>query len=290
MEKLNKKICNKCGIEKDATTENFAPEKKGKFGVKAVCRDCRNKQLREKRAAGIYHYVCTHCGKDYLAREKKYNKFCSRECAWEHKNAWENVVCECCSETFEKHRDRKSNLCSSCFQDDLQRRREEKQKEQELIQQEKKRIKQIKKIELVEKEKIKLRLRTKECTTCGDAFIGRSHLDKYCSETCRKKAENRKKELLKGIRGERIKSNGRIDNDISLDKLIIKDNNVCHICNQLCDYDDYTISDEGYFIVGNMYPSIDHVTAIANGGTHTWNNVRLAHMICNSIKSDKVIV
>lgn len=35
-----------------------------------------------------------------------------------------------------------------------------------------------------------------------------------------------------------------------------------------------------------MYPTIDHIVAMANGGGHTWDNVQLAHAICNSYKRD----
>jgi 5-methylcytosine-specific restriction endonuclease McrA len=31
-------------------------------------------------------------------------------------------------------------------------------------------------------------------------------------------------------------------------------------------------------------PSIDHVVPLKHGGTHTWDNVRLAHRSCNSAK------
>ena len=44
-----------------------------------------------------------------------------------------------------------------------------------------------------------------------------------------------------------------------------------------------------FFIAGNMYPSIDHVIAVANGGTHEWSNVKLAHRICNSNKNAETV-
>ena len=46
--------------------------------------------------------------------------------------------------------------------------------------------------------------------------------------------------------------------------------------------------EDGTFIAGKNYPSIDHVNALANGGTHTWDNVRLAHCECNRRKSDNL--
>ena len=41
------------------------------------------------------------------------------------------------------------------------------------------------------------------------------------------------------------------------------------------------------FVVGAMYPSIDHVKPISKGGLHEWGNVQLAHFSCNSKKGDK---
>ena len=35
------------------------------------------------------------------------------------------------------------------------------------------------------------------------------------------------------------------------------------------------------------YPTVDHIVPLSKGGTHTWNNVQLAHMACNSGKCDK---
>jgi hypothetical protein len=35
------KVCTKCGVEKEATPENFYKDKGGKYGVKAYCIDCK---------------------------------------------------------------------------------------------------------------------------------------------------------------------------------------------------------------------------------------------------------
>lgn len=287
---MPKKVCNKCGIEKEATVENFSPEKKGKFGVRAVCRDCKNKELREKRNAGIYPFTCTHCGKEYLAREKKYNKFCSRECSFEHFKTSEDVICECCGEIFRKTKKRKTNICTPCNQANIKKHKEQNEVKNLARNLLKELNKIIKHQEKINSKQEQIKERTKECLTCGTTFIGMNTLSSYCSTKCRNRAHNKKKELRKGKRALLINNNGAIDNDISLEKLIQRDNNTCYICGHTCDGTDYVVTEQGYYIHGNYYPSIDHVVAIANGGTHTWDNVLLAHRICNSIKSDKVIV
>lgn len=76
------------------------------------------------------------------------------------------------------------------------------------------------------------------------------------------------------------------DRDITLEKLYIRDKGVCQICGKKCNWRDIKI--QGVCsIVGRMYPSIDHIKPISRGGSHTWDNVQLAHFSCNSSKNNK---
>lgn len=77
-----------------------------------------------------------------------------------------------------------------------------------------------------------------------------------------------------------------VDKDITLQGLFKRDQGVCHICGLRCLWDDY-ITRDGVVICGEWYPSIDHVIPLAKGGYHSWENVKLAHRRCNTIKSDK---
>lgn len=76
------------------------------------------------------------------------------------------------------------------------------------------------------------------------------------------------------------------DKDITLEKLYNRDRGICALCGEHCNYDDYILKDKT-FIAGNDYPSIDHIKPLSKGGSHTWDNVQLAHKRCNSIKSNK---
>ena len=76
------------------------------------------------------------------------------------------------------------------------------------------------------------------------------------------------------------------DEDITLEKLYNRDGGVCALCGGRCNYEDYILKDTT-FIAGNTYPSIDHIKPLSKGGSHTWDNVQLAHKQCNSIKSNK---
>lgn len=127
----------------------------------------------------------------------------------------------------------------------------------------------------------------KKCVECGNVFGTTNQSKMYCSVRCNNKHQNRNKELARRFK---VYKNGFVDKDISLEKLIIRDDNTCHLCLDECCVEDHVITKEGHFIVGYRYPSIDHVVAIANGGTHTWDNVRLAHHYCNTIKRDNKII
>lgn len=118
------------------------------------------------------------------------------------------------------------------------------------------------------------------CKQCGTLFIPTSR-SVYCSEQCRKR-ENNKRCRDKRLR--RLK-HLIVDNDITLEALAKRDNNICWLCGKPVDWDDINADRS---IAGNDYPSIDHVVPLVNGGEHSWSNVALAHRICNSIKSDNV--
>ena len=122
-----------------------------------------------------------------------------------------------------------------------------------------------------------------ECAYCGRIKFS-SYPKKYCNSLCSNKHTNYRKTL---VRDKRIKSNGHVDKDITLKKLAKRDGNKCYLCGEGCDWNDFVSNDVGVKICGNTYPSIDHVFPLANGGTHTWGNVRTAHRICNSKKQDR---
>lgn len=120
------------------------------------------------------------------------------------------------------------------------------------------------------------------CKECGQEFNATHGSQKYCTQQCADKASGRRKEIR---RRRKLRKNGPIHWSISLDKLSKRDKNICHICGGKCDWQDYEISEAGHFIVGKNYPSTDHIVPVADGGTHTWDNVRLAHHYCNTVKS-----
>lgn len=72
------------------------------------------------------------------------------------------------------------------------------------------------------------------------------------------------------------------DESISLRGLFERDGGICQICGKKTDAHDIV---NGH--IGRLYPTLDHIIPLSKGGTHTWNNVQLAHMACNAGKCDK---
>lgn len=115
----------------------------------------------------------------------------------------------------------------------------------------------------------------KTCKNCGDVFFSQYSNQVYCSPGC--KAKHRRFRRDKRF----AKYGTLVDQGVMLSKVMKRDQNICQLCGKPCDINDHTW---GSF--GPMYPTIDHIKALSNGGTHTFDNVQLAHAICNSYKRD----
>jgi 5-methylcytosine-specific restriction endonuclease McrA len=89
----------------------------------------------------------------------------------------------------------------------------------------------------------------------------------------------------------RLRKYGTVKRDagITLQKLIKRDDGKCHICGKPVDIKDCSRDDRGFYITGNNYPTIDHINPLASGGSHTWDNVKLAHLYCNGAKSNNPV-
>lgn len=139
----------------------------------------------------------------------------------------------------------------------------------------------------IHKEEKQIKAQEKEearwhpCVVCGKLTTRR----KFCSNECYKTTTN----YIQGSR-DRLNKTNIIDADITLKRLFKKEWGVCYLCGDSCDWNDYTITESGVFIAGNTYPSIDHLVPLSKGGLHSWDNVRLAHRICNSKKSARLDV
>lgn len=91
---------------------------------------------------------------------------------------------------------------------------------------------------------------------------------------------------LSYVCGRYMQSDNVVDKGITLKKLFKREDGICHICGGKCDYEDYWYTKNDIFVAGDNYPVIDHVIPVKKGGVHSWENVRLAHKLCNTKKSD----
>lgn len=133
-----------------------------------------------------------------------------------------------------------------------------------------------------EEEKEKRRLqRVHRCPTCGKA----TDKSLCCSAECSRKYINRTHDQR---RRAKLKD-AMVDGDIQIAELFRRDEGICYLCGGKCDFNDCETRDDGTFVAGNNYPSIDHVVPLAVGGKHSWQNVRLAHHYCNTVKSDNLL-
>lgn len=117
----------------------------------------------------------------------------------------------------------------------------------------------------------------KTCKTCGGVFYSPHSNQLYCSERCKRKAKPKTGSIRKRCR----KYGVYYDPAVTRQKVFERDKYICQICGRPTDPSD---TSWGHF--GANAPTIDHIVALANGGTHTWDNVQCAHAICNSYKRD----
>lgn len=198
------------------------------------------------------------------------------------------VRCKKCGSVFERNaqvvRKKKQMRCDICRQKEWEAKEKEREERRKQLEEQRR----LRKIAKQKAEEERERKRLKICNECGNEFIADHLGKKYCSDECLKKHQNRVGRYKRESKMKKLAKEGLFDESITLDKLIAKYNNTCYLCGGQCDSNDYTITEEGYFVVGSMYPSIDHVIPISKGGTHTWDNVKLAHHGCNSLKNDDV--
>lgn len=208
------------------------------------------------------------------------------------------VKCRECGRTFDRQahifRDvvngtwQVANECPLCREDRQRLQREQNETERRAQAEHDAWIKAeqraIKEADLISRQ-MEERLAIHVCKNCGKEYsIGTTgyNSEQYCSKKCMKRWAMR----IKNDRRVRRMKTRRHDNDITLEMLFKKDNGVCYLCGALCDWS--AVDVEGNAL--NEYPSIDHVRPLSKGGTHTWDNVKLAHRGCNTAKRDRIYI
>ena len=139
------------------------------------------------------------------------------------------------------------------------------------------------------------------CKECGKEYTPRQYVASYggktfsnpgfCSFECKKKTLNR---ITHEARKRRIGADNHrhrahkygcdYDSSVTLPKLIKLKGLRCGICGGMCNPKDHAWT----IYMGPTSPTIDHIVPMSKGGGHTWDNVQVAHAICNSYKCDHV--
>lgn len=144
-----------------------------------------------------------------------------------------------------------------------------------LLRKHKKRLQEHKSIVIRYGDSRKYRqLGMKQCKVCEQLFVPTRAGQSYCSTTCATYLH------WKGKEAYRYK--------INLHTLYHRDRGICHICGKPCDWTDYKINEQGYKVYGNLYPTRDHLIPKSKGGEHSYQNIALAHLICNSRRGNAI--
>lgn len=312
-------ICLYCGKEFEQAAESGRPRKY----CSGEC--CYNADKDNKRIhyTGKREKVCRQCGKE-LPKNK--TRFCSRECNQLYNNIKTGAIhhdqilkkiCPVCGKEFETWKSQKLTCSPECSKKKdnsrpynpeyehqrylkahpgaktRQERNEERAKQAEIRkaaeavikaaakEKREKKLKKIRAQKAANKDYWLNYNRLHVCENCGQVYQTFYPLSKYCSEKCQKRATKAKRK--------KIKYDVIIDRGITLEKLAVRDNNICQICGEPVDWNDKTI-ENGTVICGDRYPSKDHIYPKSKGGVTSWDNLQLAHRGCNSLKRDKVKV
>ena len=121
------------------------------------------------------------------------------------------------------------------------------------------------------------------CARCGKPFkCQRRSNQKFCSRDCMAADCHERNDIIRRtLFRERV-----VDKDITLESVFMQENGICYICGGACDYNSFVLRN-GKKCVCRDYPTIEHIIPLSKGGTHSWDNVRLAHLGCNSRKGTR---
>lgn len=124
-----------------------------------------------------------------------------------------------------------------------------------------------------------------ECAICGKSFHPHIyHPDqKTCSYKCKRKYDDRQK-VESGYKRELLNRRRAIIYGVEAEqfdvmKVFDRDGWVCQICGKKVN--------RRLKYPHPKSPSLDHIIPLSRGGTHTTDNVQLAHFGCNAHKSDR---
>lgn len=192
------------------------------------------------------------------------------------------IRCDKCGEVFDVSMSWIRNVncngvnCPGCARLAREEKEREKEREKEARAKERKALALIRAAEKEAKRESKRR--SVACEICGKTFITYNKNIVCCSPDCSRKRSNR---ISSHRKDSRIAKEKRVDKNITALGLFVRDRGTCWVCGRKCNPHDF-VEIDGTIICGNSYPSVDHVVPVSEGGADSWDNVRLAHRICNT--------
>ncbi len=275
---MNEKICKNCGKE-------FLPTRHTSWQI-FCCKKCTH-QFRYFNPKGLEH-TCSHCGVTFIPKRKNRITFCSTDCRIdsqknerqkrlkikeiekaliEIKKLSELKVCKYCGKEFNSTNHSRKYCSDSCIK---------------AINREKERDRS----KLIHDKTAKYL----KCKECGKEFKPEypSKRRIFCSKECCRKYGNKISKKTEAGRARKAKE--RFDRRTSFEKVISEKiipikvyeshNWVCGICGRKIN---------PKLIHPHLKSaSLDHIIPISKGGSHTYDNLQPAHLICNSYKCDKI--
>lgn len=243
-----------------------------------------------------YNVVCACCGKSFVAHDKR-KIYCSHKCrdvAIRRRKGQDSrleprrIKCVVCGKEFETFNASQKTCSPECSKENRRRQKRNRVRvyphtREEINQLRKEQARQRAEVRTIEKAWYKaLHTVERECAECGALFYCLdSENKKTCSPECSRRYGNRK-------RDKRIPKEQQVDR-ITLKKLYKRDEGICYLCGEECDWNDWMVSSKGNSYPGDKYPTIEHILPISKGGLDAWDNVRLAHWKCNLEKADGII-
>jgi len=123
------------------------------------------------------------------------------------------------------------------------------------------------------------------CPQCSKVFKGWGQVKTLCDD-CRHENFRAQRKWANIKRKHRMTQGS---SSISPARLYELNDRMCALCHRVTDHPRVWKNWTNMKRWMPNAPTVDHIIPLAKGGTHTWDNVQLAHWSCNSQKSDMIV-
>lgn len=256
-----------------------------------VCSNCSSKGVSN------HIYTCKRCGKEYQAKSKSRDKYCSRACAFADIGAWRRddspkAICLMCGgEFYKSYGFGGYQYCSAeCRDAGMTRRCEICQQDfiaagvgGRLCSDECRAEDMRRRSRAIEIDNHRKKAKTCKCRACGVLFSPLYATKKraFCSETCAKRQARR--DGRGGCNNaQRAKRLGLTRKYFNERKILERDGWACYLCGQ-------PTPPELRGTYEPNAPELDHIVPLSKGGAHIKENVACICRRCNGEKGNRTL-